>query len=54
MKPAHEWIKLNVNGAVKTNPGMAAASGLIRDDMGRWLEGFVYNIRVTISIRVEV
>lgn len=40
-------------GAVKGSPSMAAVGGLIRDDTGRWLSGFMHNIRVSTSIGVE-
>ena len=32
--PANEWIKLNVDGCSKGNPGMTGAGGVLRDHMG--------------------
>jgi len=37
-------VKLNTDGSVRGNPGMAAAGGLLRDEQGRWLSGFMVNI----------
>ena len=32
--PAEDWIKLNVDGCSKGNPGRAGVGGVIRDHMG--------------------
>ena len=37
--PVEEWIKLNVDGCSKGNPGMAGTGGVIRDHMGTWVGG---------------
>lgn len=34
------WLKLNTDGSIYSNPTSAAMGGLIRDDHGRWVEGF--------------
>ncbi|PKI61873.1 hypothetical protein CRG98_017771 [Punica granatum] len=42
--PPSSWVKLNTDGTSRGNPGAAGAGGLIRDDNGRWLEGFAQNV----------
>ena len=41
--PANHWIKLNVDGCSKRNPSVAGAGGVVRDNMGSWIMGFVRN-----------
>ncbi|PKI49687.1 hypothetical protein CRG98_029932 [Punica granatum] len=52
--PSDGWLKLNTDGAAKGNPSLARAGGLLRDDNGRWLGGFVHNIKIATSILVEL
>ncbi|XP_061350360.1 uncharacterized protein LOC133295534 [Gastrolobium bilobum] len=42
--PPSGWWKLNVDAALRRNPCQAACGGLIRDEYGNWVSGFVYNI----------
>ena len=37
--PDEDWVKLNVDGCNKGNPGKAGAGGVIRDHMGTWIGG---------------
>lgn len=53
-EPARVYIKLNIDGVVKGDPSIAAAGRLIRDDIRRWLDGFMHNIRVCTSIGAEL
>jgi len=39
-----EWVKLNTDGASKGNPGLATASGALRDGAGNWCGGFAVNL----------
>ena len=38
--PLPGYVKLNVDGSSRGNPGLAGFGGLIRSDNGRWLLGF--------------
>ncbi|CAL1367953.1 unnamed protein product [Linum trigynum] len=42
--PSSGWHKLNIDGASAGNPGTAGAGGVIRDEQGRWIAGFVAKI----------
>lgn len=39
-KPAAQWVKLNVDGASKGNPGPAGIGGIIRDSRSNLIKGF--------------
>ena len=43
-KPPTGWFKVNTDGASRGNPGLATASGVLRDENGSWLCGFGLNI----------
>lgn len=43
--PSEGWVKLNTDGALHGNPGMATAGGVLRDGEGNWCSGFSLNIR---------
>ncbi|XP_060182117.1 uncharacterized protein LOC132611756 [Lycium barbarum] len=40
-KPSPNWIKLNVDGCSKGNPGSAGGGGIIRDHTGKMIKAFV-------------
>ncbi|CAL1373186.1 unnamed protein product [Linum trigynum] len=42
--PRNGWVKLNVDGASVGNPGLAGAGGIIRDEHGKWVRGFVAKV----------
>lgn len=42
-KPTPGWIKVNTDGAKHGPLGIALFGGVIRDDEGCWLMGFVHN-----------
>ncbi|XP_019181390.1 PREDICTED: uncharacterized protein LOC109176414 [Ipomoea nil] len=52
--PQPGWVKLNTDGAMKSNTGMASADELIRDDHGRWVKGFVTKVGLTDSFSAEL
>ena len=52
--PAEGWIKLNIDGCSKGNPGLAGAGGVIRDHMGNWIGGFARNIGICSSVTAEL
>ncbi|PKI45344.1 hypothetical protein CRG98_034262 [Punica granatum] len=47
LKPPGDFLKLNIDGSVRGNPRIAGAGGLIRNDSGGWVIGFVQNIGIT-------
>lgn len=55
-KPEPGRVKLNMDGAIKGNGGMANARGLpLRDDQGYyWLGGFAHNIGYATSVLAEI
>ena len=52
--PANDWIKLNVDGCSKGNPGVAGAGGVLRDNMGSWIAGFTRNNGICSSVTAEL
>lgn len=52
--PPSGSCKMNTDGAAKSNPGMAAAGGVLRDSRGRWLGSFARNIGWTTSLEAEL
>ena len=44
--PEFQWVKLNIDGAVKGNSKEASAGSLIRDHYRKWIGGFVMNIKI--------
>lgn len=42
--PDTSFFKLNMDGAAKRMTGNASAGGLLRDETGSWVWGFVVNI----------
>ena len=53
-KPPLGWAKLNTDGVVARNLGLARCGGLIKDEQGAWLVGFSRNIESTTSYAVEL
>src|SRR4051812_29938325 len=47
VKPPHNCIKLNVDGASKNNPGEAGIGGLFRDSFGNLIIGFASYLGTT-------
>lgn len=44
--PSVGWVKLNMDGALHGNPGLATGGGVLRDGEGQWIQGFTLNIGV--------
>ena len=44
--PPRGWIKININGASKGNPGLAGCGGIIHDEEARWIGGFTCNLGI--------
>lgn len=52
--PPLNWVKLNTDGAAKSNPGISASGGVIRDFNGSWILGFYRNIGFSNSLVAEL
>ncbi|CAL1392167.1 unnamed protein product [Linum trigynum] len=52
--PSSGWRKLNIDGASAGNPGTAGAGGVIRDEQGRWIAGFVAKIGEATAVLAEL
>ena len=52
--PLMNWYKVNSNGSSLGNPGLAGEGGLIRNDRGEWIRGYVRAIGSTTSAAVEL
>lgn len=48
-KPRAGWLTLNIDGSSSSNSGPAGGGGLIRDENGDWVTGFVRRIGNTNS-----
>ncbi|CAL1387602.1 unnamed protein product [Linum trigynum] len=52
--PRSGWLKLNVDGASEGNSGLAGAGGIIRDECGKWVAGFVAKIGEALAALAEL
>lgn len=52
--PRRGFVKHNSDGAAETNPGMAAAGGVIRNSNGKWIIGYCRKIRLANSLIAEL
>ena len=52
--PSPGWFKLNTDGSTLGCPGSAGRGGLIRDDHGRWVKGFIKKIGKVSSLEAEL
>ncbi|XP_061347266.1 uncharacterized protein LOC133292825 [Gastrolobium bilobum] len=52
--PTDGSVIINIDGAVRGNPGLAACGGLIRNSQGRWLGGFAYKLGICSSFKAEL
>ena len=48
------WVKLNTNGSVQGNLGLAGCGGLLRDWHGNWISGFARAVGLTSSLAAEL
>ena len=49
-----DWIKLNVDGCSKGNPGVVGADGVLWGKMGTWMGGFARNNGICSSVTAEL
>ena len=49
-----DFFMLNTDGAMKTSSSFASAGGLIRNEKGEWLGGFMVNIGRTDGLNSEL
>ena len=49
--PPDMWVKLNLDGASRGNPGPAGCGGVFRGPLGKWLAGFSINLRVCTLVK---
>ena len=52
--PSAGWLKLNTNGSLLINQGLAREGGIIRDEDDNWVMGFSRKIRNTTSFLVKM
>ena len=52
--PSAGWLKLNTNGSLLINRGLAREGGIIRDEDDNWVMGFSRKIRNTTSFLVKM
>ncbi|CAI0417516.1 unnamed protein product [Linum tenue] len=52
--PPPEWVCLNSDGSVLFSSGHAAAGGLIRDHLGRYLPAFAINLGICSITQAEL
>jgi len=48
------WLKLNIEGVVKGNPGPTGGGGLLRDHRENWINGFSANLGWRSSVKAEL
>ncbi|EOY32563.1 Uncharacterized protein TCM_040555 [Theobroma cacao] len=53
-KPWPSYVKLNVDGSAKGQPGEVTGGGIICDDKGNWIVGFTYKVGVLFSLTTEL
>uniref|UniRef100_A0A2N9GG55 RNase H type-1 domain-containing protein n=1 Tax=Fagus sylvatica TaxID=28930 RepID=A0A2N9GG55_FAGSY len=52
--PPVNWAKLNTDGSVLGDPGLAGGGGVIRDSLGNWIGGFSRSIGITSCVQAEL
>ncbi|KAK1412939.1 hypothetical protein QVD17_34560 [Tagetes erecta] len=52
--PKSGWLKLNTDGSSLGNPGASSYGGVIRNDCGEWVLGYVGNIGFDTSLASEI
>ncbi|KDP37566.1 hypothetical protein JCGZ_08257 [Jatropha curcas] len=52
--PAEGWVKLNVDGASKSNLGKGGGRRVLQDGFGKWLMAFVVKLGICNSMLAEV
>jgi ribonuclease HI len=52
--PPVNWAKLNTDGSVLGDPGLAGGGGVLRDFLGNWIGGFSRSIGITSCVQAEL
>ena len=52
--PDKGWVKVNSDGAMKHDSGLAAAGGVLRDENGRWMCGFATTLGYCSSVQAKI
>ena len=52
--PPVDFIKINVDGAATSNPGMLTAGGLCRDNQDQWILGFMLHLGQGCILQAEL
>ena len=52
--PLEGWVLLNIDGALKGNPGTGAGGGIIRGHQEEWIKGFVENFGQCTSVKAKL
>lgn len=53
-RPIQGWMKLNTDGSSLGNPRIARDGGVVRDEHGNWIVGFLRKIGRTTSYLAEL
>ncbi|XP_058076430.1 uncharacterized protein LOC131225018 [Magnolia sinica] len=53
-KPPNGWVKVNVDGSSRGNPGLSGGGGVCRNDKGDFLFGFAFGYGVMSNIGAEI
>ena len=51
--PPYGWYKINVDGAVSCNGGLAGCGGVLRDSRGVWMAGFSCHLGICSALEAE-
>ena len=54
MTPPDDWIKLNVDGASRQNPGMVGGGRVLINHTAKWVRGFAAHFGVCSSVQAEL
>ncbi|KAL4299362.1 hypothetical protein AHAS_Ahas17G0093300 [Arachis hypogaea] len=52
--PMKNWVKVNTDGASRGNPGQAGCGGMVRNELGRWVAGFIANLGNCTTFQAEI
>ena len=52
--PPVNWAKLNTDGLVLGDPGLAGGGGVLRDSLENWIGGFSRSIGITSCVQAEL
>jgi len=52
--PIESWIKLNIDGASKGNPGSVGGGGVFRGHSSKWIKEFSANFEHCTSVKTEL